>query len=494
MRAGKRTDRAGRPLDKGEALLQDSPRAPFEPPGKPEELEELPMSDIEVRDLVRTGEGLISRRIFFDPDIYRAELENVFARCWLYLAHESQIPDPGDYTTNYMGEDPVLIWRGMDGEVRAFLNSCRHRGMRVCRTDAGNARQFACPFHGWTYGADGSLKTVPSLEEGYFGDLDKENWGLHRVPRLATYGGFVFGAWDADAESLDDYLGNARWYLDVLIERSLGGIEVIPGQQRYSVDGNWKIAAENFVGDGYHIAQSHGSVFTLPVRMLNPANPFSGFRNKLTYYDIAMDNGHGFTQFTLSGERVEVDRMLAEEMGPEVVEYIKECHARLLRLSEAQARVHALPFGNLFPNFSINNFSALRPIGLFLWTPKGPGRLEIWQWGAMDRGAPKVVKDMVRLDFVRAQAPAGIFAPDDTENFEQVTQSTAGVIGRRLDFNYRMTLDRKPVEGFDDVPGYISTYSSEENQRRFYKRYADLMDGGKATRQAYEGPRLAARS
>ena len=452
------------------------------------------MSDIEVRDLVRTGEGLISRRIFFDPDIYRAELENVFAKCWLYLAHESQIPHPGDYTTNYMGEDPVLIWRGMDGEVRAFLNSCRHRGMRVCRTDAGNARQFACPFHGWTYGADGSLKTVPSLEEGYFGDLDKENWGLHRVPRLATYGGFVFGTWDEDAESLDDYLGNARWYLDVLIERSLGGIEVIPGQQRYSVDGNWKIAAENFVGDGYHIAQSHGSVFALPVRMLNPANPFSGFKDKLTYYDIAMDNGHGFTQFTLSGERVEVDRMLAAEMGPEVVEYVEECHARLRRLSEAQAKIHALTFGTLFPNFSINNFSALRPIGLFLWTPKGPGRLEIWQWGAMDRDAPKVVKDMVRLDFIRAQAPAGIFAPDDTENFEQVTQSTAGVIGRRLDFNYRMTLDRKPVEGFDDVPGYISTYSSEENQRRFYKRYADLMDGGRATRQAYEGPRLAARS
>ena len=450
------------------------------------------MSDIEVRDLVRTGEGLISRRIFFDPDIYRAELENVFARCWLYLAHESQIPHPGDYTTNYMGEDPVLIWRGMDGEVRAFLNSCRHRGMRVCRTDAGNARQFACPFHGWTYGADGSLKTVPSLEDGYFGDLDRENWGLHRVPRLAAYGGFVFGTWDEDAESLDDYLGNARWYLDVLIERSLGGIEVIPGQQRYSVDGNWKIAAENFVGDSYHLAQSHGSAYALDIRQLNPANPLLYRGGKLTYYDIAMDNGHGFTQFTLSGERVEVDRMLAAEMGPEVVEYVEECHARLLRLSEAQARVHALPFGNLFPNFSINDFSALRPVGLYLWVPKGPGRLEVWQWAATDRDAPQAVKDIARIDFTRFQSTSGIVGPDDTENFEQVTQSTAGVVGQRLDFNYQMTLKRKPVEGFDDVPGHISTYVSEENQRLFYERWADLMDGGRGARLVHDEPRLAA--
>ncbi len=450
------------------------------------------MPDIRVRDLVRTEEGLISRRIFFDPEIYRAELENVFARCWLYLAHESQIPAPGDYTTNYMGEDPVLIWRGLDGEVRAFLNSCRHRGMRVCRTDAGNARQFACPFHGWTYGADGSLKTVPSLEEGYFGALDRGSWGLRRVPKLASYGGFVFGSWDEDAESLDAYLGNARWYLDILIERSLGGVEVIPGQQRYSVDGNWKIAAENFVGDSYHLAHSHGSCYGLPVRMLNPANPITLGGRKLTYRDIAMDNGHGFTQFLLTGERAEVDRMLAREMGPEIVEYVDECHARLVALSQVQADVYALPFGNLFPNFSINDFSALRPVGLYLWTPKGPGRLEVWQWAATDRDAPRAVKDIARVDFARGQATSGIFGPDDTENFEQVTQSTAGAIGQRLDFNYRLTLGGREADAPDGVPGYVSSYPSEENQRRFYRRYADLMDGGADAQPAYEKPRLAA--
>lgn len=450
------------------------------------------MPDTRMDELIRLDEGLISRRIFFDPEIYRAELKNVFARCWLYLAHESEIPNPGDYTTNYMGEDPVLIWRGMDGEIRAFLNSCRHRGMRVCRTDAGNAHQFACPFHGWTYGNNGELKTVPNFDDGYFGDLCKENWGLYPVSRLSSYGGFIFGNWDAGAESLDDYLGNLRWYLDIMIERSIGGIEVIPGQQRYSVDGNWKIASENFVGDSYHLTHSHGSCYGLPVRMLNPANSITFGRNKLTYYDIALDNGHGFTQFILTGERIEVERALAKEMGPEVVEYVEECYARLVNLSQSQADVYALPFGNVFPNFSINDFSALRPIGLYLWTPRGPGQIEVWQWGATDRDAPQAVKDIARIDFARGQATAGIFGPDDTENFEQVTQSTAGAVGQRLDFNYQLNMGGDAVEGFSDVPGHISNYISEENQRRFYQRYANLMDGGQGARHAYEKPRLAA--
>ena len=109
---------------------------------------------------VKLEDGLVSRKIFFDPEIYQIELERIFARCWLFLGHESQIPEPGDYMTAYMGEDPILVCRGNDGTVRAFLNSCRHRGMKVCRADRGNARQFTCSFHGWTYTNSGELRGV----------------------------------------------------------------------------------------------------------------------------------------------------------------------------------------------------------------------------------------------------------------------------------------------------------------------------------------------
>ena len=91
----------------------------------------------DVRSLVESSRGMVSRNIFFEPEIYQQELEQIFARCWLFLCHETQIPNPDDFFSTYMGEDPVLVTRDAKGKVNAFLNVCRHRGNRVCRADAG---------------------------------------------------------------------------------------------------------------------------------------------------------------------------------------------------------------------------------------------------------------------------------------------------------------------------------------------------------------------
>src|SRR5437868_8197041 len=111
----------------------------------------------EMSRMVDDNKGLISRRIFIESEIYEQELERIFAKCWLFLCHESQLPNPGDFLTTYMGEDPILVTRGKDGKIRAFLNSCRHRGMRVCRADGGAAAAFTCAYHAWTYASDGRL-------------------------------------------------------------------------------------------------------------------------------------------------------------------------------------------------------------------------------------------------------------------------------------------------------------------------------------------------
>jgi phenylpropionate dioxygenase-like ring-hydroxylating dioxygenase large terminal subunit len=423
--------------------------------------------------LVDLDRGLVSREIFFDRDIYRQELERIFARVWLYLAHESQLPKAGDFVTNYMGEDPVIVCRDAGGKVRAFLNSCRHRGMKICRTDAGNARQFTCPFHGWTYAVDGRLIGVPLQEQAYGAAIDRADWGLVEVPKLASYGGMIFACWDAGAASLDDWLGELRWYLDIMLERPLGGLEVVPGQQRYACNANWKIASENFAGDCYHLPYSHGSLFRLKeVRPLNPV----GINMADRLYHVSVANGHGLTSLNTRDERYEADLAMAKDMGREVVDYVEASHARLAeRLAPAQVRAYALGFGNIFPNFSFNDFSALRPTGFYLWLPKGPDRIEAWQWCLVDRAAPKAVKDIARVDFTRVQATSGIAGQDDTENFEQVTEATRGVVGRRQDFIYRMGLEREGTIPLPGYPGLIGRYYSENGQRNLYRTWAELM-------------------
>jgi len=198
---------------------------------------------IDLGHLVDAENGLISRRIFIEPEIYAQELERSFARCWLFLCHESQIPQPGDFLTTDMGDDPVLIVRDSAGQVHAFLNVCSHRGNRLCRADAGNAAAFSCAYHGWTYSNDGRLVGVPWLKEAYYGELERERWGLQPVARLDSYKGLLFATFDPETPPLREYLADVTWYLDVFFDRREGGVEIVGGMHKWVVPCNWKFPA-----------------------------------------------------------------------------------------------------------------------------------------------------------------------------------------------------------------------------------------------------------
>ena len=423
--------------------------------------------------LVNWQEGLVSRQVFVDKDIYSQELERIFTKCWLYLGHESQIEKPGDYMTNYMGEDPIMLCRDPQGKVRAFLNSCMHRGNKICKSDVGNSSFFRCSYHGWTYSNEGKLTGVPFHKEAYLEELDRERWGLFEVPRVQSYKGLIFGCWDKEAMSLEDYLGDLRWYLDVELERPLGNWEVVSGRHMYVSRGNWKTPAENFAGDMYHVPYAHGSAFKLQTRNLLPFIP----EDKM--YDIAFDHGHGLLMISLDDEHYQGDLAVAQRLGlgPEVTEYVEESYRHLReRVSEDQAKVGALGPGNIFPNFSFNDFGVFYSRGLYLWHPRGPEEMEAWEWCMVDSAAPAIIKEMATVEFTRGQSVSGFFGQDDTENFERVAEATRGTVARRLEFNYQMGLGHDGEIQKPGFPGRFAALTTEHNQRNFYRFWAELMD------------------
>ncbi len=163
-------------------------------------------------DLINGEGSAIHRRLFVDPDLYRLEQQRIFGSCWLYVGHESQLLNNGDFLTTTMGEDPVFVTRDRTGRLRAFLNSCSHRGAMVCRTDGGNSKLFKCPYHGWTFNNEGQLAAVPRQGPAYGDGFDRSRHGLREVGQLDTYQGLIIATWNAQAPSLPDYLGEMKYY------------------------------------------------------------------------------------------------------------------------------------------------------------------------------------------------------------------------------------------------------------------------------------------
>ena len=228
-----------------------------------------------------------------------------------------------------MGQDPVLVTRGADGKIRAFLNMCRHRGNRVCRGEAGNATTFTCPYHGWSFRNDGALDFVPGYKEVYLERLDMAAHGLVPVAQLDTYKGLIFATFDASAPSLTDYLGDMAWYLDMILDRREGGIEFIPGVHKWRLNCNWKLPTDNFIGDSYHGPVSHISAWQ---------NGFEGMpRRKKGYgyegFQISPGGGHGF------GTRwAENEEQIYEMVLPEFLAYEKERAPETHEAARALAR------------------------------------------------------------------------------------------------------------------------------------------------------------
>ncbi|WP_415922847.1 benzoate 1,2-dioxygenase large subunit [Tateyamaria sp. SN6-1] len=211
-----------------------------------------------VQDEPEKGIFRARRDMFTDEELFELEMKHIFEGNWMYMAHESQIPEPGDYFTLFMGRTPVVITRDKDGELHALVNACSHRGAMLCRFKRRNQKTFTCPFHGWTFSNTGKLLKVKDAKgAGYPEEFNKDgSHDLTRVARFESYRGFLFGSLNADVQSLEDYLGEAKHLIDMIVDQADDGIEVLRGASTYTFDGNWKLQAENGA-DGYHVSSVH---------------------------------------------------------------------------------------------------------------------------------------------------------------------------------------------------------------------------------------------
>jgi phenylpropionate dioxygenase-like ring-hydroxylating dioxygenase large terminal subunit len=424
--------------------------------------------------LVDVAGGRVSRRVFADPAVYEAELDRVFGRCWLYVGHTSEVPRPGDYVTRSLGDDPVIFCRDQGGALHVFLNACAHRGTQLCRADAGNLPAYTCAYHGWTFGNDGRLIAAAEDLSAYEGFVDARDFALVEA-RVGSYHGLVFATFDRDAPPLEEYLGDARWYLDLFFGRTPGGIEVLAPPTRWMADKNWKLGPINFGADGPHAIQVHGPITRravgLPTALLVELTQAAP--------TICMGNGH-IGVMLMAGESLGMPEFIAlpPELREEYRRTLGEPRAGMLgRMVTAVFTV----FPNLSWVYSMISFDPDQlPTTFFClrtWNPRSPSRTEVHSWCLADREASDDYKARSLRAGIATFTPAGMFDQDDAEVWASMSRAAQGRIGRtqRSSFERIGAARRRPTTDFPG-PGraYHGAYS-EISEFDLLVRWQELM-------------------
>jgi phenylpropionate dioxygenase-like ring-hydroxylating dioxygenase large terminal subunit len=358
-------------------------------------------------DNAEQGIFRFSPRVYSDPELFAREQRLIFDRAWLYAGHESEVPQAEDFLTRRVGGRPLIIVRGSDGRIRIFHNSCRHRGATVCRHARGNAKNFTCFYHNWTYDNQGRLDGVP-LKDAYGPGFRMEEMGLYQ-PRTQSYRGWLFVCFCRETESLEDYLAGARGYLDMMLDQDEGGSTILPGTHEYSMRANWKLLMENTV-DIYHLNSTHGRYlrdYVPEVLGMKTPNPRTAHEGALCPEELG--NGHVVIEYRkFSGVPDETKRASWE------ARFGEKRATRMLDFTRTLL---------LFPNtLFIEQRRVIRTC-----FPTAPDQSEITAWPLMPAvDDPDVRKQ--RLDiYLSFLGPAGHATPDDIEVMELIQKNCASL-------------------------------------------------------------------
>ncbi|MEJ7930553.1 SRPBCC family protein [Ramlibacter sp. AN1015] len=351
------------------------------------------------------GDFLVHRDIYRDPEVFAWEMEHVFEGTWNLVGLASQLPRPYDFITTSIGRAPIIISRAGNGELHCLLNTCRHKGALVCHHEQGSARSFVCQYHGWAYACDGRNVLVNHRDAGAYGpafDAHEHDHDLVPVARFANYRGLLFASLRADVPELDDYLGDLRPLIDLVIDQSPQGVECVGGRGVFVYEGNWKLQMENGV-DPYHFASTHVSYIQSLQRRAEKTSVYSGFSSgELQRGSFAFAHGHNAMWGPApAGKPTPLSFSLDEiraRVGEDRLRWMQ--HVRNI---------------TLFPNAQIADNAALQ---LRIWRPLSAERTEMRTFCLAPVGEPPQARRMRIRQYEEFFNPGGLATPDDIANYE----------------------------------------------------------------------------
>jgi p-cumate 2,3-dioxygenase alpha subunit len=419
------------------------------------------IDELIVDDAAR-GRFKVHRSVFRDDAILALERERIFDRCWLYIAHASELRVASSFVRRSVGGRDILLTRDKTGALNAFFNSCSHRGAQVCRERAGRKSAFQCPYHGWVYDVQGVLVNVPGREAVPADFNEDGSMNLRRVPKLDEYRGFIFICFDPAAQPLTDYLAGAAEYLGYVADQGAQGMEIVGGTQEYGSPANWKLLQENSA-DSYHGATTHASYLDYlknrdgAAPQFDPAVMFGNVRDLGNGHAVAesignMPWGRPYARWVKGfgdAARDEIDRIereTLERLGPERGAVVTRGDRNLL----------------IFPNLVVNDIMA---ITVRTFYPVAPGRIEINSWALAPVGESATSRDRRLRNYLEFLGPAGFATPDDVEMLEMCQRGYGNAGGNEWNDLSRGMLRDKPVK------------SDEFQMRTFWRRWRELMSG-----------------
>ncbi|WP_428826477.1 aromatic ring-hydroxylating oxygenase subunit alpha [Azonexus sp. IMCC34842] len=395
--------------------------------------------------------------LYTDPAIFDDEMDKVFYSTWVWVGHASEIPEAGSFKTTYVGKQPVIVARDRKMKVHVLLNRCRHRGATVCEHKKGKAASFVCPYHGWSYATDGSLRGVPH-PEGYADILEKGDHPLVGL-RVEEYAGMIFATFKEDIEPLDTYLGAAKKWMDLFMKQG-GGYPVKAGNaHRFRFPGNWKIQLENTT-DAYHFPLVHKSFLSSVDQQTLDMLDFvegSGY---------VEDLGNGHSVMVMIPELVDLEANLDAPIPArfeELAQQLREKHSE----EEVRRIVRAVGGSgfnlNIFPNIacSMAFFRVLQPIAV--------DETEIHHVVLTMDGGPEEANCARLRMHEHFQGPMGFGTPDDSEAWERVQKGASA--GKDL----WILLNRGLPKEVETEDGRRSDVSAETGMRAAYQQWKKLM-------------------